>query len=202
MPNETDVPNSNIQPDLAQSAEVGRAPPEAEALLNFWFGGGPEVTSAPGYKGQDVVNTGLLDEGMATLIDALEDNQGLRHLYLGTNGLTEATATRLAHYLAHHDRLESLFVACGRFGDDGVIWLVEGLSLNHRLLCSTRYGTHSTWSKWPSRRKRPNGPSAATNPNEAKVNPQESVVVPPPEASNTHPATTEPIDAAAKPPKD
>lgn len=92
----------------------------------------------------DLVNTGLLDAGAAALIDALPDNQSLRHLYLGTNGLGIDTARRLAAWLAADDRLESLYVSCNRLGDEGAALLADALTRNSTLrrlgLSSNRLG--------------------------------------------------------------
>ena len=46
------------------------------------------------------------------------------------------------------------------------------------------------------------GPSAAAIPMELKVNPQDNEVVPPPVRSKTMPATTDPSEATANPPRD
>jgi uncharacterized protein (DUF924 family)/Ran GTPase-activating protein (RanGAP) involved in mRNA processing and transport len=92
----------------------------------------------------DLVNTGLLDAGAAQVIDALRDNASLRHLYLGTNGLTAAVGPALGRYLAEVDRLHSLFVDCNRLGDEGVAALAEGLAHSRTLrrlsLASNRIG--------------------------------------------------------------
>ena len=92
----------------------------------------------------DLVNTGLLDEGVRPLIEALPHNQGLRHLYLGTNGLGPDTARRLADVLREHDRLESLYISCNRLGDEGAALIAEALRSNCTLqrlsLASNRMG--------------------------------------------------------------
>lgn len=95
----------------------------------------------------DLVNCGLLDDGLQHLLGALMGpgaNKTLRHLYLGTNGVTEASAPLLAEFLADHCALESLYLSCNRLGDDGVAELARGLAANRTIrrvsLASNRIG--------------------------------------------------------------
>jgi hypothetical protein len=95
----------------------------------------------------DLVNCGLLDEGLATLLGGLMGpgaNRTLKHLYLGTNGVTERSAPLIAEFLAGDCRLESLYLSCNRLGDDGVVAIARGLSENRTLqrlsLASNRVG--------------------------------------------------------------
>lgn len=84
----------------------------------------------------DLVNCGLLDEGLATLLDALsgpDANKTLKHLYLGTNGITARSGPRLEHFLARDCALESLYLSCNRLGDEGVAHLARGLAQNTSL---------------------------------------------------------------------
>jgi len=46
------------------------------------------------------VNTGLLDEGLATIIGSLTPDSALRHLYAGSNGCTEKTGLLVARHLS------------------------------------------------------------------------------------------------------
>jgi Ran GTPase-activating protein (RanGAP) involved in mRNA processing and transport/predicted esterase len=96
-----------------------------------------------GLQTLDLVNTGLLDVGVLTLSRALVHNQGLKHLYLGTNGLGVSSATSLAVVL-RECALESLYVDCNRLGDEGVRALAAGLAQNTSLrrlsLASNRIG--------------------------------------------------------------
>ena len=81
----------------------------------------------------DLVNCGLLDDGLATVLDALSGphaNTTLRHLYVGTNGITAASAPRIAAFLAGDCKLESLFLSCNRLGDDGLAEVARGLAAN------------------------------------------------------------------------
>jgi uncharacterized protein (DUF924 family)/Ran GTPase-activating protein (RanGAP) involved in mRNA processing and transport/predicted esterase len=95
----------------------------------------------------DVVNCGLLDEGVAVLLGALRGpgaNKTLRHLYLGTNGVTARSAALLADFVANDCALESLYLSCNRLGDGGVAELARGLAANTTLrrlsLASNRVG--------------------------------------------------------------
>lgn len=95
----------------------------------------------------DLVNCGLLDDGLAILLGALSGpgaNQTLRHLYVGTNGVTERSAPRIAEFLAEHSVLESLYLSCNRLGDAGAMIVARGLAANRSLrrfsLASNRIG--------------------------------------------------------------
>jgi uncharacterized protein (DUF924 family)/Ran GTPase-activating protein (RanGAP) involved in mRNA processing and transport len=95
----------------------------------------------------DLVNCGLLDDGLAILLGALRGpgaNRTLKHLYVGTNGVTERSAPVIAELLADDCRLESLYLSCNRLGDAGVAELARGLSANRTLqrvsLASNRIG--------------------------------------------------------------
>jgi hypothetical protein len=95
----------------------------------------------------DLVNCGLLDEGLATLLAALrgpDKNQTLKHLYVGTNGVTDRSAPLIAEFFAGDCQLESLYLSCNRLGDDGVIEIARGLAQNRTLqrlsLASNRVG--------------------------------------------------------------
>lgn len=44
-------------------------------------------------------NSGLLDEGIELIFDALPSNHSLRHLYVSANGITECGAFAIAKYL-------------------------------------------------------------------------------------------------------
>lgn len=95
----------------------------------------------------DLVNCGLLDEGFETLLDALTGpsrNTTLRHLYVGTNGITARSAAALARYLATACTLESLSISCNRLGDEGVEAIAPALARTRTLrrlsLASNRIG--------------------------------------------------------------
>lgn len=84
----------------------------------------------------DVVNCGLLDEGLAVLLGGLMGpgaNKTLKHLYLGTNGVSERSAPLLAEYLANDCALESLYLSCNRLGDEGVAVIARALASNRSL---------------------------------------------------------------------
>lgn len=95
----------------------------------------------------DLVNCGLLDAGLAIVLDALsgpDANTTLRHLYVGTNGVSAASGPRIAEFLAGPCALESLFLSCNRLGDDGAEAIARGLAGNRTLrrlsLASNRIG--------------------------------------------------------------
>ena len=92
----------------------------------------------------DLVNTGILDEGLAHVAAALRENGRLRHLYVGTNGITGDGVAPLADYLGEENRLESLFISANRLGDAGAIRLAEALGRDRSLarlgLASNRIG--------------------------------------------------------------
>jgi uncharacterized protein (DUF924 family)/Ran GTPase-activating protein (RanGAP) involved in mRNA processing and transport/predicted esterase len=95
----------------------------------------------------DLVNCGLLDEGLETLLGALIGpgrNTTLRHLYAGTNGVTARSAARLAEYLGGDCALESLSISCNRLGDEGLEVIAPALARNRSLrrlsLASNRIG--------------------------------------------------------------
>ncbi len=84
----------------------------------------------------DLVNCGLLDDGLDIILDAFTGpgaNKTLRHLYLGTNGITDRSAPRIARFLAEDSALESFFLSCNRLGDDGVERIAEALAANTTL---------------------------------------------------------------------
>lgn len=81
----------------------------------------------------DLVNCGLLDEGLKIVLDALRGpgaNTTLKHLYIGTNGVTVASAPMLAEFLAGDCRLESFYLSCNRLGDEGAAKIAAGLAAN------------------------------------------------------------------------
>ncbi len=84
----------------------------------------------------DLVNCGLLDAGLETVLAALMGpgaNKTLRHLYLGTNGISERSAPLIARFLAEDCALESLFLSCNRLGDEGVEEVARGLAANRTI---------------------------------------------------------------------
>ena len=84
----------------------------------------------------DLVNCGLLDAGLEIVLGALMGpgaNKTLRHLYLGTNGVSERSAPLIARFLAEDCALESLFLSCNRLGDEGVAEVARGLAANRTI---------------------------------------------------------------------
>eukprot|EP00455_Lapot_gusevi_P040540 TRINITY_DN4593_c0_g1_i6.p1 TRINITY_DN4593_c0_g1~~TRINITY_DN4593_c0_g1_i6.p1 ORF type:complete len:651 (+),score=290.45 TRINITY_DN4593_c0_g1_i6:145-2097(+) len=93
----------------------------------------------------DLVNTGILDEGLNTLFSAFDHNTTLQHLYLSTNGLTAASAPRIReHFLSGKNKLLTLFLAGNRLADEGTAIIAEGLKEDRVLqrlgLASNRIG--------------------------------------------------------------
>lgn len=68
----------------------------------------------------DLINCGLLDEGVKILSQGLVENTGLRHLYLSANGITAKGLIEMEPYFkTSKSKLETLFLGCNRIGDDG-----------------------------------------------------------------------------------
>lgn len=58
-------------------------------------------------------------KGTITIMEALKQNTALKHLYLGTNGITSASCPAIRDYLKNHNRLQSLYLSLNRIGDEG-----------------------------------------------------------------------------------
>lgn len=87
-----------------------------------------------GLETLDLLNTGILDEGVETVFTALRRNTTLRNIYVDTNGLTIRSATVLRRHLetgASH--LRTLYLSCCQLGDEGSEELAKGLSHDTRL---------------------------------------------------------------------
>lgn len=84
----------------------------------------------------DLVNCGLLDDGLSIVLDALRGagaNTTLKHLYVGTNGITVASAPMIAEFLAGDCALESFYLSCNRLGDEGAAKIAAGLAANRTI---------------------------------------------------------------------
>ncbi|RUS33130.1 hypothetical protein BC938DRAFT_472954 [Jimgerdemannia flammicorona] len=82
----------------------------------------------------DVLNTGILDEGVETIFNALKRNKTLRNIYIDSNGLTIHSATVLRHHLEPGtSNLRCLYLSCCRLGDEGIIELSRGLANDTKL---------------------------------------------------------------------
>ncbi|PVF99397.1 hypothetical protein CPB86DRAFT_703316 [Serendipita vermifera] len=84
----------------------------------------------------DLVNTGVRDEGVIAVMDALKSNpsSALKHLYLGCNAESLASAIAIRDYLlTGHSKLTSLFASSSRLGDEGIIALAEGLKVDTKM---------------------------------------------------------------------
>jgi uncharacterized protein (DUF924 family)/Ran GTPase-activating protein (RanGAP) involved in mRNA processing and transport len=101
----------------------------------------------------DLVNCGLLDEGLDRLLGALRGpgaSRALRHLYLGTNGISARSAPALGDLLADDCALSSLYLSCNRLGDEGAVALAAALRHNRSLrrlsLSSNLIGPRGAWA--------------------------------------------------------
>ena len=78
----------------------------------------------------DLVNTGILDEGFISIIDALQESPSnvLRHFYAGSNGLTARSGERLRDFfVSGANRMETLYISTNRLGDVGLIEISKGI---------------------------------------------------------------------------
>ena len=90
----------------------------------------------------DLINCGLMDEGVESLLDAVgacdPAASTLRHLYLSANGVTERGLAALRRYFVERaggeSRLETLFVGANRVGDEGAALLADAVRSAKRLV--------------------------------------------------------------------
>mmetsp|Transcript_48953 Transcript_48953/g.138256 ORF Transcript_48953/g.138256 Transcript_48953/m.138256 type:complete len:257 (-) Transcript_48953:435-1205(-) len=79
----------------------------------------------------DLVNCGLLDDGVSSVFDGLEasgDASALEHLYLDGNGIRFEACTRIGAFLRQgKGRLKTLSLGCSRMGDSGLKLLADAL---------------------------------------------------------------------------
>ena len=77
----------------------------------------------------DIVNCGFSAASFAQGCEVLrDDNQTLRRLYAGGNGLGAASAAHLGEVLNANSGLQGLFLNVGDLGDEGAQFLVETLT--------------------------------------------------------------------------
>jgi Ran GTPase-activating protein (RanGAP) involved in mRNA processing and transport len=82
----------------------------------------------------DLSFCGIMDAGAEVLMEALRDNQALRHIYLDANGLSKTSADQLANLLAEGGALlETLSVGLNRLHDEGAEALAGALTKNTSL---------------------------------------------------------------------
>ena len=67
----------------------------------------------------------LLESGACTLLEALPENQSLRHLSLMHTGMGDKGALQLAERLQQHTGLQELNVAYNNIGDNAALALVD-----------------------------------------------------------------------------
>lgn len=75
----------------------------------------------------DLTNTGVMDKGASILLNGIVGTQGLKYLYLSSNGLTSETCKIIADML-HTTNLEQIGLGCNRLGNEGAGWLANALS--------------------------------------------------------------------------
>lgn len=93
----------------------------------------------------DLLNCGLLDDGVKILFQSMSSNRSLRHLYLSANGITAVGLGYIRDYYAKNESLlETLFLGSNRIGNDGAKIVSEFLKLDTKLmrlnLASSRIG--------------------------------------------------------------
>jgi len=84
----------------------------------------------------DLVNCGILDDGIKALMDGLRSNRAMKHVYLGTNGITAKGAVHVSEFLQDTKKktsLHTLYLSCNRLGDEGARILGEGLRKDNSL---------------------------------------------------------------------
>ena len=77
----------------------------------------------------DVLNCGLLNDGVIEVAKGLSSNRSLRHIYLCANGVKASGAKAVADAITTSE-LTTLYISCNRLGDEGVRYLAEGLKHN------------------------------------------------------------------------
>ncbi|GAM24530.1 hypothetical protein SAMD00019534_077050 [Acytostelium subglobosum LB1] len=85
----------------------------------------------------DLLNCGILDEGVTTLFNSLKtsNNSTLKHLYIDANGLTPASAVTIRkHFENGQNKLESLYMSSNQFGDNGACEIALGLKHDTTLI--------------------------------------------------------------------
>lgn len=77
----------------------------------------------------------------------MKSNHTLKHLYIDANGLTVKSAQNIRlHFEQKDSHLESLYMSCNAFGDEGACDIAAGLKHDQRLrrlvLASNAIGPH------------------------------------------------------------
>lgn len=83
----------------------------------------------------DLVNCGILDEGLEILLKAFESNKNttLKVLWLDTNGITYKSADLIANFIAANSSLVDLSLSCNRLCDIGIEKISKAIPLNTTL---------------------------------------------------------------------
>lgn len=93
----------------------------------------------------DLLNCGLLDEGVSVLFKDLHLNTTLKHIYLSANGITPVGLRAIRDYFRKcNSQLVSLFLGCNRIGNEGAAIVADIIRAESRLsrlnLASCRIG--------------------------------------------------------------
>jgi Ran GTPase-activating protein (RanGAP) involved in mRNA processing and transport len=75
----------------------------------------------------DLCKQQLGAQGAALILDALSQNQTVKHLLLGTNAIGDAGAQYLAQAIRENDTLETLYLGCNKIESAGAIAICEAL---------------------------------------------------------------------------
>jgi uncharacterized protein (DUF924 family)/Ran GTPase-activating protein (RanGAP) involved in mRNA processing and transport len=81
----------------------------------------------------DLVNCGILDEGLSILLNAFmgeNKNTSLKVLWLDTNGITYKSASLIAQFIATDCVLEDFSLSCNRLCDIGIKEIAPAISTN------------------------------------------------------------------------
>ena len=84
----------------------------------------------------DLVNCGLLDSGLETLLESLsglDKNTTLEVLWLDTNAITYKSAENIANYISKFCKLTDLSLSCNRLCDNGIEIIAKALPDNNIL---------------------------------------------------------------------
>lgn len=88
----------------------------------------------------DLVNCGLLDEGVNNLLEGFMDKNGncegknktLKVIFLDTNGITQKSAPIISKFIENCS-LEDISLSCNRFSDNGAKIISQGLNVNRTI---------------------------------------------------------------------
>ena len=123
-------------------AVISRALERDTKVRALWLKRNPVLPEGTGYLTRmlavsatlttlDVSNCGILDAGCIALFkEGMMYNHAMKHLYLNTNGITEAGCHVIAEYFEAGGTLESLYKSCNPIGDEGTEIVAKSLKRN------------------------------------------------------------------------